>query len=147
MFDSYGMKTIEPTDADRFFATKENTDSSRPDLDSYSFLVCINDDMDTIDIKTPTAGRIGKENYDNIKQLVSYIKTAVGLREDILIHWATFNRIIRPRDELHATTRTGKIAEACELDRFFNKFTLESIFLSDKDLQPTVVEFRACVSI
>jgi hypothetical protein len=133
MFDDYGMKTIEPTDADRFFATKENTDLSRPDLDSYSFLVCINDTMDSIDIKTPTAKKIGKENYADIKQLVSYIKTAVGLREDILVHWATFNRIIRPRDEVRAKDKTGKVLEEQELYAFLNQFTVESIFILKED--------------
>ena len=101
MYDKFGDETLKPTDATRLFATKKNSDVDIPKLKSYSILVTLNDDgtNSSLNIKTPTSTIIGAKNFLDIESVVSHLKNAVGLREDLLVHWSTFNQNIKLKGE------------------------------------------------
>jgi hypothetical protein len=96
MYDERGNETIEPIDANRFFATFESKD---PDLDSFTILVAVRDQgqASVIEIKTPDLHN--DDDFEMVKDLIDHIRSAVGLREGIKVNWQDFDKEIDPREE------------------------------------------------
>ena len=137
LFDKYGVTTLKPSKATRFFATIKNKDSKKSKISSYSILVSLDDkgSNSSINIKTPSSEIIGEQNYSNIERLVLYLRRAVGSREDLLVHWAAFNRIIKLKDDIinnvkqdpNDLTETMTLEEQ-ELHTFLNQYTVKNVF-------------------
>ena len=129
MYDKYGVKTLKPSKANRFFATINNHDKAMKDLDNYSILVAVHDDGSTssVSVKTPTSEVVGDKNFADIEQLVLYIRSAVGAREDLLVHWSSFNHTIKLKDEVVNNEEPNQLdetisVELLEFDAFMSQF-------------------------
>jgi hypothetical protein len=111
MYDEKGNKTIEPTNANRFFATFSSSDDG---LENFTILVAVRDvgQNSHIDIKTPTLGN--DQDFSLVRDLVSHIRSAVGLREGIAINWQDFDKTIDPREEA-----MNNIKESKDIGKFF----------------------------
>jgi hypothetical protein len=96
MYDERGNETLEPTDANRFFA---KFTSNSKDLENFTVLVAIRDEGQSshVDIKTPELENDG--DFEMIKELIGHIRLAVGQKEGIKINWQDFDKAIDPREE------------------------------------------------
>lgn len=96
MYDEYGSETIDPVDANRFYATFKSYDD---ELDSFTILVAIRDEgqRSHIDVKTP--GFRNDKDFNMILSLIKHIRKAVGLKEGIKVNWQDFDKTIDPREE------------------------------------------------
>lgn len=96
MYDKIGNKTLDPHEANRFFATIKSHD---PELEKFSILVSVHDENDAshIDIKTPKLN--AQEDFDTIRRITTSIKRGIGDREGISINWYKFDHSLKPRDE------------------------------------------------
>jgi hypothetical protein len=111
MFDKAGMKTVNPEEATRFFAT---TPSSDPTLSSYTILVALHDENANshIDIKIPKIEN--DKDFAKTLQTKNHIQKTVGDDEGISINWHRFDHAINPKDEV-----VNNIAESQDISKAY----------------------------
>lgn len=111
MYNPAGNETIDPTDANRFFATFNSDD---PSLETFTVLAAIRDEGQSshIDVKTPDLKN--KRDFKKILKLVMAIREGIGNREGIKINWQIFDKEIDPREEA-----VNNIKESKDVGRFF----------------------------
>ncbi len=111
MYDERGNRTIDPLEANRFFATYKSHD---PNLESLTLLVATRDRGQTshIDIKTPEI--TDDRDFDTILGLVNHIKKSVGQKEGITVNWQDFDKAIDPREEA-----VNNIKESKDVSKIF----------------------------
>jgi hypothetical protein len=98
MFDKSGKKTLDPHEANRFFATIPSHD---PELIKFNILISIHDENANshVDIKTPNLKN--DTDFETVKRINNSIKRNIGDREGISINWFKFDHTIKPKHDAY----------------------------------------------
>jgi hypothetical protein len=98
MFDKTGKRTIDPHEANRFFATIA---SNSPELKEFSILVSVHDENANshVDIKTPNLK--DDKDFALIRKIRDSLHRNVGDIENLSINWYKFDHTIRPKDDAY----------------------------------------------
>lgn len=105
MFNEQGNKTMDPHDANRFFASIK---SNNPKLESISILIGLHDENadSHLDIKTPDLEN--DDDFDMILRLKKSLKTNIGDREGLKINWYKFDHEIRAKDDAYNNIKESR---------------------------------------
>jgi hypothetical protein len=100
MWDADGTKTMDPSEAIRFIATKKSND---PDLDSFDVMLIIHDEnaASHLDIETPNL--TDSQDFDVTYSLKKNIQKNIGDKYGLTINWSKFSHNIKSKDAEDST--------------------------------------------
>lgn len=105
MYDEHGNRTIDPTEATRFFV---KISSSDPTVGSFTILCALRDEgqLSHVDIKTPEFSN--DADFNKVYKLITSIRKNIGDIEGVKVNWYDFDRSIDPREEAMNNIKESK---------------------------------------